>query len=232
VSRIENVSLTPSEYRNAVFIDFEGRKSLNGEHYPLPYMAGVFRPRKKGKNGTYEAVFFKESWKPAANGSSGRARIADIESFTEELLEEISTEDKRVVHWTIHEKEILQRHLPASLFKQLEPFLYNVHPIARRYANRFRKFGVQQSAKGKTLEEFFSVLYQKRNPYPPLPLGPSIVCQRIDRACERTQRWRKFTDKQQEYVRDLLAYNEGDCRATWLIARRIGNFYASELCDS
>jgi predicted RecB family nuclease len=55
-----------------------------------------------------------------------------------------------------------------------------------------------------------------------------MVCQRIDAACAKTKRWGNFTDVQKKYVKDLLAYNEGDCRSTWLIAKRVGNFYASD----
>ena len=92
-----------------------------------------------------------------------------------------------------------------------------------KYANRRRSFGVGGSASKKSLEEFFAALYRKRSPFPPLALGAAEVCRRLDKACAKTQRWSNFTDKQKKYAKDLLAYNQGDCRATWLIARRLGN---------
>ncbi len=212
--------------RDAVYLDFEGRKSIGPEKLPLPHMAGIFRPNKKGSNGQYEVFFFRDNWKPAANGSRGKAQVMPfVESF-EILLNELEKENKHLIYWTIHEEHILEKHLPKSLFKRIKPRLFNVHPIAKRYANRQKRFGNDDSAKGKSLEEFFSAIYRKRRPYPPLPIGPSVACQRIDSACENTKRWRKFTERQKGYVTDLLAYNEGDCRATWLIAKRIFNYFA------
>lgn len=191
-------------------------------------MAGIFRPYVRGTNGSYQAVFFRESWKPAANGSNRRAKVQAFQSCFEEIERELVDENKLLIYWTLHEEVVLKKHLPKALFQRLEPRLFNLHPLARKYANRFKKFGQDQTARGKSLEDFFAAMYRKRRPYPPLPIGASIACQRIDRACERTQRWRKFTDKQKSYVKDLLAYNAGDCRATWLIAKKMANFYASQ----
>jgi hypothetical protein len=191
-------------------------------------MAGIFRPNAKGKSGKYSANFFKPEWKPAKNGAGLNVNNDDFQTFFSLLLEELKGFDKHLVFWTVHEETILKRHLPQQIWRRLEPYLYNVHPLAKGYANRFKKFGADNTAKGKSLEDFLSVMYQKRHPYPPLPNGPSKVCQRIDRACARTQRWKNFTDTQKKYVKDLLAYNEGDCRSTWLIAKRVGNFYASD----
>lgn len=218
---------TIEQFRNAVYLDFEGRKSIGCETLPLPHMAGFFRPYSKGTNGKYQVTFFRDHWKPAVNGSQRRAQLQLFPTCFEEIEVELQRQDKLLIYWTMHEEAILEKHLPTRLFLRLKPRLFNLHPLARRYANRFRKFGAEQTARGKTLEEFFAAMYRKRKPYPPLPIGASVACQRIDSACERTQRWRKFTANQKSYVKDLLAYNEGDCRATWLIAKRLGNFYGT-----
>ena len=54
-------------------------------------------------------------------------------------------------------------------------------------------------------------------------MGAAESCRRIDRACAKHKRWKHFSDKQKDYVKDLVAYNEGDCRSTWLIALKVGN---------
>ena len=221
-------TLTAAEFRSAIYLDFEGRKSIAGENYPLPHMAGVFRPHpKKGASGKYSANFFKPDWKPACNGAGSSVSNDSFQDFFSLVLEELGARDKHLVYWTMHEETILERHLTASLWRRLKPYLFNLHPLARRYMNRRRAFGAGTTARGKSLEEFLAAMYQKRHPYPPLLKGPSAVCQRIDIACAKTQRWKKFSDNQKKYVRDLVAYNEGDCRSTWLIAKRIGNFYGS-----
>ena len=219
------VQLTRVMARNAIYLDFEGRKSIGEDKLPLPHMAGLFRPASKGTKGKYEAIFFWEAWKPAANGSKGRATLRPFSESFEELIVELDRDDKYLIYWTIHEQSIVEKHLTSSSFTNIAPRMINLHPIARKYARIQNKFGKGQSARGKTLEDFFAALYRKRKPYPALSIGPSATCQRIDAACNRTQKWRKFTDKQKTYVNDLLAYNEGDCRATWLIAKKTSNFY-------
>ncbi|MEO2176448.1 MAG: hypothetical protein ABGY96_20400 [bacterium] len=219
--------LSAKSFRNSIYLDFEGRKSIDGEDYPLPHMAGIFRPNANGKSGVYPVIFFKPRWKPAKNGSGKHAILADFNEYFSSLIEELDHQEKHIVYWTQHEEKMLEKHLSSNTFDNLRPYLYNVHPLAKRYANRLKKFGPEGTARKKTLEEFFSVLYRKRKPYPPLKNGPSETCQRIDRACANTQRWRNFTERQKEYVKALLAYNEGDCRGTWLIAKKVGNFYAT-----
>ena len=216
-------TLTAAEFKSAIYLDFEGRKSIAGEKYPVPHMAGTFRPEPGGTCIKYHANFFKPEWKPAKNGGGAKVSNESFQDFFALLLQELEVGDKHLVYWTVHEEMILKRHLPVKLWRRLEPYLHNLHPLAKAYMNRRKAFGAGTTAKGRSLEEFLAVMYEKRHPYPPLVLGPSVVCQRIDGACARTQRWNKFTDKQKKYVKDLLAYNEGDCRSTWLIARRIGN---------
>ena len=222
-------TLTAAEFKSAIYLDFEGRKSIAGKKYPVPHMAGTFRPEPGGTCGKYQANFFKPEWKPAKNGGGGKVSNESFQHFFCLLLNELKAHNKRLVYWTMHEEAIMQRHLPVKLWRRLEPYLYNLHPPAKAYMNRRKAFGAGTTAKGRPLEEFLAAMYKKRNPYPPLALGPSMVCQRIDRACARTQRWNKFTDDQKKYVKDLLAYNEGDCRATWLIAKKVGNFYSSKM---
>ena len=220
-------TLTAAEFRSAIYLDFEGRKSVGDEKNPLPHMAGTFRPNSSGSSGRYHANFFKSDWKPAKNGGGEKVSIDSFQNFFSLLAEELVAEDKHLVYWTMHEESILEKHLTPALWNRLEPCLFNLHPIAKRYMNQRKKFGAKTTAKGKSLEEFLAAMYKKRHPYPPLPNGPSIVCQRVDVACGKTQRWKKFSDVQKKYVKSLLAYNEGDCRSTWLIAKRVGNSYAT-----
>jgi predicted RecB family nuclease len=146
-----------------------------------------------------------------------------FDAYFEALADTAFSENRYLIYWSQYEEKVVELFLPNRVLTRIKPHLYNLLPPARKYANRRRSFGVGGSASKKSLEEFFAALYRKRSPFPPLALGAAEVCRRLDKACAKTQRWSNFTDKQKKYAKDLLAYNQGDCRATWLIARRLGN---------
>ena len=216
--------LTPKQYRDAIYLDFEGEGKKRNNETPKPHMAGFFRPNPKGNSGKYNCIFFNKNWKAASNGIWS-AECEDFDSCFEMLAHELEEKDAYLVYWSIHEEVVLEKYLPQGLFDRLSLRLHNLHPIAKRYANRRRFFGKNQSAKKRSLEEFFAAIYRKRNPYPPFPLGAAKACRRIDKACAKYKKWKHFSEKQKNYVKDLTIYNQGDCRSTWLIAKRLGNFY-------
>jgi len=216
--------LSPNDFRNAIYLDFEGEGKKREGTAPMPHMAGLFRPNQTGKSGQYTCAFFKQTWKSASNGITV-AQCVTFDSLFSDIAKELEKKDGYLVYWTIHEQLILQEYLPDELYARLAPRLFNLHPIAKKYANRKRLFGSNMSAKKRTLEEFFAAMYQKRNPYPPFPLGAAEACRRIDTACKTSKKWKHFSDKQKRYVKDLIQYNKGDCLSTWLIAKRLGNFY-------
>ena len=162
--------LSSIQLRNATYLDFEGEGKKRNGAVPLPHMAGLFRPNKKGKSGKYTCVFFKQNWKPVSNGISA-AECSTFDEFFLVLSKELEEMDSYLVYWTMHEDMILKKYLSTQLYKRLEPRLFNLHPIARKYANLRRIFGLEESARNRSLEDFFASMYQKRNPYPPFPLG-------------------------------------------------------------
>ena len=216
--------LSPNEFRNAIYLDFEGEGRKRDGTVPMPHMAGFLRPNQTGKSGKYACAFFRPNWEPASNGITG-AQCVTFDRLFSDLAIELEKKDSYLVYWTVHEQIILQEYLSDELYARLAPRLFNLHPITKKYANRKRLFGSNMSAKKRTLEEFFAAMYSKRNPYPPFPLGAAEACRRIDKVCNKNTKWKRFSEKQKAYVRDLVAYNQGDCRSTWLIAKRLGNFY-------
>ena len=213
---------SPIEARNSIYLDFEGEGKKRNGVVPKPHIAGLFRPNSKGKSGKYTCIFFKDDWGPVSNG----IKTGQVFSFNElfiELLEELEKKDSYLIYWSIHEETVLKKYLKIDVFKRVQPRLYNLHPLARRYANRKRIFGGTETARKKSLEDFFAAMYQKRPPYPPLPIGPAAACRRIDRACINQKKWWHFTHKQKSYAKDLIQYNEGDCLSTWLIAKKLAN---------
>ena len=212
------MQLTPEQYRNAIYLDFEGQGKKHDGTKPQPHMAGFFRPNPTGKSGKYNCIFFKEEWKPASNG----IRTAECETFEscfENLAKELIDKDIYLVYWTDHERAVLQNYLSAELYNHFLPRLHNVKKPAKTYINRRKLLGDMKF----NLENVYAALYPNRSTQPRLSIGAAESCRRIDRACAKHKRWKHFSDKQKDYVKDLVAYNEGDCRSTWLIALKVGN---------
>jgi len=61
--------LSPTEYRKAIFIDFEGEGRNMAREIKLPHMAGEFTPNQTGKGGKYHATYFRENWGAVKSGA-------------------------------------------------------------------------------------------------------------------------------------------------------------------
>jgi len=219
--------LSPAEYRKAIFIDFEGEGRNKAGELKLPHMVGEFRPNQIGTGGKYHATYFRENWGPVKNGTDRASSVLEFSEYFNDLALRLESEGSFLVFWSIHEETVMKEFLSPALLKRLKPRLHNLHPIGKRYANRRKVFGLGNGPRGRSLEEFFEALHRKRRPMPPITPGPAKVCRLLDTACGRHTRWKSFSDVQKKYARDLFAYNKGDCQSTWLIAKKIGNFYAS-----
>ena len=218
--------LTPTQFRAATYLDFEGEGLTANRELRQPHMAGTFSPNERGTGGKYQAVFYKESWAPVANGISA-AKTHNFELFFKKLTDCLKESDTHLVYWSIHEEIVLKEFLSESTFANLEPHLFNMLPLARRYINRRRLLKGGETAGGMTLEDYLELIQPGKSPFPTLPIGAAEACRRIDRTCEKHKKWKHFTDVQKTYARDLVKYNEGDCRSTWLIAKKVGNFFSS-----
>lgn len=217
--------LSPNEFRNAIYLDFEGEGRKRDGTVPMPHMAGLFRPNQTGKSGKYTCTFFKQHWKPVSNG----IKVAECVTFDElfsELVIELEKKDGYLVYWTVHESMILNQYLNEEIFNKIEPFLYNLHsPAATKFARKKNLFGQNTTSRTKGLENFYSAIYPNRSAQPSLSRGPAKTCKLIDAACDRRERWKHFSEREKNYVTELISYNEGDCRSTWLIANKLGNYF-------
>ena len=214
--------LSPTEFRNAIYLDFEGEGKKASGLIPMPHMAGFLRPNQTGGGGKYSCVFFKDQWKPASNGTPN-SECNSFNDYFNTLLSELKKRDIYLIFWTIHEDTILKKYLDRDVYDQLVRHLYNLHPLAKRHANKRQLFGTHSSAKGKPLEDFLAAMFKKRNPYPPFPLGAAEACRRIDKATKKHKKWKHWSDQERGYVKDLVQYNTDDCLSTWAIAKRLGN---------
>ena len=216
-------TLTPAEYRNAIYLDFEGEGKKRDGSVPMPHMAGIFKPNVKGKSGKYKSIFFFKSWKPVAHYFGKAALLIEFADYFEILTAELIANDQYLVCWSIHESMILERYLPGPLFERLSRRLHNVHLPAKQYARRKNSFGAETGSYGKKLEDYFTAIYLERPLFTGLSCGPAEACRRLHAACATHQHWNGFNERQKGYAKDLVGYNLDDCRMTWLIALKVGN---------
>jgi len=123
--------LTPNEYRNAVYLDFEGEGKKRNGFIPQPHMAGIFEPNEKGKGGKYNSFFFLKEWMPVANHLKRSSRLVGFSEYFEVLVDQLIVSKNHLVCWSIHEPMILEMYLPKSTFTKLLPTIHNLHPVAK-----------------------------------------------------------------------------------------------------
>lgn len=207
--------------RNSLYLDFEGEGKSKNKGTPLPHMAGVFRPDPvSGGGGSYHAIFFKELWAPAKNGASGKAQINGFDESIKNIIKE--AEDKRtcIVYWSDYERSVIELNTP-ELLHSFENVSFNLLPPYRTIKNR-RKLSLDQNV-DKVLNQYLKAFLPNRPPVSPYKLGPAEACKRIDNFSSRYPRWKSWPADKQQYLYDLLKYNEEDCRATWWLGRKLGN---------
>lgn len=218
--------LTAEEYKNAIYIDFEGEgKSIDGT-IRMPHMVGTYLPCYE--RGKYGATLFKEEWKPIDSGcrSSFNTSIQAFEEYFEEILQQSQTENRKIIAWSSHEEEVLKIFLNASLFRELTRSLHNLLPPTKRYCSK-KHLRMDDGSRPRSLEEYYALICPKRADQPRLINGAAETCRRLDLCCTNKNRWSQFSQEQKQYARDLLAYNKGDCLSTFKIAKRIGNFFSN-----
>jgi hypothetical protein len=207
--------------RCSIYVDFEGEGKNTRARYPLPHMAGIFRPDpERSGGGKYEAVFFREAWTAPVNGSSEQSRIAGFEETLAELIAEAKACNGCIGFWSEHELNVIKENAPG-LVDDFETVGINLLPPLRTIKNRNR-WQLDKSS-GKGLNQYLEMFLEKRPRVGEIKPGPAEACRRIDRACSTHGRWRNWPENKKEYVRNLIRYNKEDCKSTWLLGRKLGN---------
>lgn len=221
------ITFTEVIARNSIYIDFEGIGKSKNEGKPLPHMVGVLRPNpEKGRGGKYHAVFFRDFWTAPRNGAWGKASIAGFEETIEDLLDEAEEKGGVIVYWSDYEGVSIEANAPA-LLERFENLSLNLLPPLRTIKNR-RRMQLDEEF-SKELNKYLKAFYPSRNPIAEFDPGPAEACRRIDKFSMKHKRWRKLGDRQKQYLRDLLDYNDKDCRVTWSLALRLARIYDNKI---
>jgi len=207
--------------RQSLYLDFEGEGRSSLSHCPMPHMLGIFRPHPvRGGSGKYEAVFFNETWTAPVNGSSSRAHIAEFEQTINNLIALARERDGCLVYWSDHERHIVEQYAPKSL-EAFNEVGFNLLPALRKLKNK-RNLMLDESI-DKVLNQYLNAFIPKRPLINECRPGPAEACRRIDQCTRRYTRWGRWPNPKKQYVLNLLSYNEKDCRATWWLAKKLGN---------
>ena len=224
--RHSNNILTTQEYRNAIYFDFEGEgKSRDSSVSPKPKICGFFRPNEKGKSGKFKVACFDPQWKPVVNGNRDSCYISSFNDCFYQVLIELDKNDKYLIHWTEHEREVLKTYLDYDIYEILETYLYNLHPVTQKYVRVTNKFGDKSRGRGRKLEDFYAFIYPSREAQPSLSYGAAESCRKINKVSSKKKLWRSFSDQEKKIAHDLINYNHGDCRSAWLIAKRLSSYF-------
>jgi hypothetical protein len=189
-------------------------------------------PNPEGAGKHYRAWFFEPELAPMVRspriaGRTEHRRVRSLEEALAELVELANSLSCQLVAFTEHELKIVAAHLPetSSVRRNFEALYLNIHPPARSLANR-RGLAFEKAS----LEGLMGALSPGFK-FPEKPLGDvAETCRRLRRAGEKSQRWRSWTPRHQQLAIDLIAYNQGDCKAVWkLVNRVVGSYRINEL---
>lgn len=114
--RRRSQGISPTEVSRSIAIDFEGRGSASGKQPPSPdflgWRIGDRSPQLHGCVLTKKLNFLANPIRYRYGG----VRAANLSACVEELLALAASEQRFLMHFSVHEVEMLQRGLPADLF--------------------------------------------------------------------------------------------------------------------
>ena len=216
--------ITIEEIVNSLYIDFEGFGRSPRDPCPHPHMLGVYKPGLGVQAATYDAFLFRESWKPVANGSRGRAILSNLYEALDWILEEAESGGGRIVHFSMHEETVIETHC-REFCDDFQAYSFNVKPPLDRMYNQILTDVV---GKPHTLDEHMETWFPDYD-MTKLPGGAADACRTIDKTAERLRRWKRWSDGEKSRAHELLDYNCNDCEATFKLATLLAFHQAKTL---
>ena len=120
---------------DTLFLDFEGEGPKGPDRVPqLPFLAGLYRPKARGRKSQFSVSLFREHCTPLKNGIPEVSEITTLESFIERITEQAETEDLTICYWSKYELEVLKDFLKSnpSLVERFTKISLNAKLAANR----------------------------------------------------------------------------------------------------
>ena len=205
---------------DTLFLDFEGEGPKGPDRVPqLPFLAGLYRPKARGRKSQFSVSLFREHCTPVKNGIPEISEITTLEAFITHITMRAETEGLTVCYWSHHELEIVRHFLPRNIAKRFEAVSLNVKPMADRYLNR--RGQKLADAEDKALNAYLSAVSPKSTPVAAPTVGAAESCRRLERYSIKEKKWSKWSETHRAIAAELVSYNREDCLATSRIFRNV-----------
>ena len=235
----QNRPITPEEAQRALYLDFEGRGPSGGGPDPLPLIAGI------SCEGEYTATALDISIEMIAERPD--VDFLPLDHFLGELLDQATSEERRIVFWTSHEKTLFtsRGYPPGDIgFDVRVPA--KAHPELKHYFREFRSTNkkIRSAGTAKTTNRalrtkafgLLAIIADDIGLKKPHSYGPGFVGKWLRTMQEQNRlksgtgydRWSRGVKKNTTL---LLKHNEHDCRATeyllkWLLEDLAGDAHS------
>jgi len=207
---------------DTVFLDFEGEGPKGPDRVPqLPFLAGLYRPKARGRKSQFAVSLFREHCTPVKNGIPEISEITTLEAFIERISEQAETENLTICYWSKHELDVLKEFLKSnpSLIERFEAISLNILPKARKH---LRRLGQEPPESGnKVLNHYLAMICPKAALVSTPRVGAAVSCQRLERYSDKEKKWSNWSEQQKITATDLIRYNREDCIATFRIAQKV-----------
>ena len=204
---------------DTLFLDFEGEGRKGLDRVPqLPFLAGLYRPKARGRKSQFSVSLFREHCTPVKNGIPEISEITALETFITRITEQAEIEGLTIGYWSDHELKIVDDFLP-ELLEQFKAVSINVKVEADRYLNRQRQSAADSGE--KALNAYLSAVCPEAAQVSAPTLGAAKSCARLERYSLKEKKWSRWTDKQKSVAKELVRYNREDCLATAKIMRKV-----------
>lgn len=201
-----NSILTPQDTRRGIWVDFEGNKDRP------PVVLGVFVDE------ALEQVVVDPLFADCAGRRHGCDRAAPLPEVALELVDRAVREERRIVSWSTHDLELLERALPdrREARGRFRAVAVSAIPTARRWRS-IRRRGMT----GRNRLERFREIFGMRLPEHVArgTVGPALRAIGT-RLAAHDQQWADLTPGLRRKWKNVLHHNSRDLRdMAWVTSR-------------
>ena len=205
---------------DTLFLDFEGEGPKGPDRVPqLPFLAGLYRPKARGRKSRFSVSLFREHCTPVKNGIPEISEITTLEAFITRITEQAEAEGLTICYWSHHELETVRYFLPTNIAERFEAVSLNVKPMADRYLRR--RGQKLADSDDKALNAYLSAISPKSALVTAPNVGAAESCRRLGRYSIKEKKWSKWSEAHKEVAAELVRYNREDCVASHKILRAI-----------
>ena len=205
---------------DTLFLDFEGEGPKGPNRVPqLPFLAGLYRPKTRGKKSQFSVSLFRDYCTPVKNGIPEISEITTLEAFITHITTRAETEGFTVCYWSHHELETVRHFLPTDIAERFDAISLNVKPMADQFLNR--RGQKLADSDDKALNAYLSAISPKSTRVTAPRVAAAESCRRLGRYSTKKRRWSRWNEDKRSIARELVRYNHCDCRATFQIFRKL-----------